>query len=50
MTAEDILTRLSELSRQIEAHRAAQFLLEQERLELYAKLRAAGWKPPEGAL
>ena len=40
-----ILDRLAELSRQIEAHRAAVFVLDLERQELQAKLRSAGWQP-----
>ena len=41
-----ILDRLAELSRQIEAHRAAVFVLDLERQDLQAKLRSAGWQPP----
>jgi len=37
------------LDRQIEAHRASKFLLEQGRLELYAKLRATGMGTTGGA-
>jgi hypothetical protein len=47
VSADTILERLAELSKLIEAHGAAQFILEQERLALYAQLRASGWKPPE---
>jgi hypothetical protein len=42
-----ILDRLVEIARLIEAHRAAAYILEIEREELQAKLRASGWKPPE---
>lgn len=47
MTADAILARLVEISRHIESHKAAQFILEQERVELYGQLRASGWTPPE---
>lgn len=47
MTDEARLERLAELSRQIEAYRAAQFVLEQERHAIYGQLRASGWKLPD---
>ena len=47
MTSDAILTRLAEITKLQESHRAALFILEQERLELYAQLRASDWKPPE---
>ena len=46
MAADVILTRLAEISRQIESHRAAAYLLDLERLDLQTRLRAAGWEPP----
>lgn len=46
MTADDILTRLVELSHQIEAYRAAVYVMELERTELLGQLRLSGWKPP----
>lgn len=45
--ADAILTRLAEIARLIESHRAAVFLLEHERTELQMELRRADWKPPE---
>lgn len=45
-SSDAILDRLAELSRQIEAHRAAVFVLDPERQELQAQLRLAGWQPP----
>lgn len=45
-SSDAILDRLAEFSRQIEAHRAAVFVLDQERQELQAKLLSAGWQPP----
>jgi hypothetical protein len=47
MNADAILERLAELARLIESHKAAAFVLDLERLELQAKLRASGWIPPE---
>ena len=47
MTEDEVLSRLAEISRLIESHRTAIFVLEQERFELQAKLRTSGWKPPE---
>jgi hypothetical protein len=47
MTADEILTRLTEIARLIESHQAAVFLLKHERSELQAELRSAGWQPPE---
>lgn len=46
MTPADLLTRLAALSRQIEVHQAAVWLLEAERLELRNRLRQSGWTPP----
>ena len=45
--AELILERLAQLAREIEYHKAAQYLLEVECDELRMKLRATGWKPAE---
>lgn len=42
----DLLEQLAELSRQVEAHRTAIWLLEQKRLQLRERLIAAGWKAP----
>lgn len=47
MTAEAILSRLAEIAKLIESHRATQFLLEQERADLQMQLRRTDWKPPE---
>lgn len=47
MSSEAILKRLAEIARLIESHRAAVFLLEQERSELYTRLRGSDWRPPE---
>ena len=47
MTPDDILARLVELGRLIEAHKTAVFVAEQERLKLRNELRASGWKPHE---
>lgn len=44
--ADSILTRLAEISRAIEEHRAVIYRLEVERLEQQLRLRASGWKPP----
>jgi hypothetical protein len=41
----DLLDKLVELSRAIEAHRAALYLLERERMQLQTQLAATGWKP-----
>jgi hypothetical protein len=50
MDSEDeILSRLAEISRLIESHRTAVWLLKRERSELLPKLPATGWKPPDGA-
>jgi hypothetical protein len=46
MTADEILARLADIRQRIEAHAAAQWLLEREADELRGKLRAAGWEPP----
>lgn len=46
MTPDVILTRLAEFSRLIEGHNAAAFVLDLERRELQAQLRATGWKAP----
>jgi hypothetical protein len=40
-----LLARLAELARDIEAHRTAIWLLEQQRDELRNQLRAEGWTP-----
>jgi hypothetical protein len=47
MTPDAILARLAEITKLQESHRAAVFVLEQQRVELYAQLRATDWKPPE---
>jgi hypothetical protein len=47
MTADEILTRLTEIARLIESHQAAVYLLELERRELQGTLRQSGWQPPE---
>lgn len=47
MTAEAMLARLVEIATLLESHRAAVFLLEQERSNLQGRLLGAGWKPPE---
>ena len=47
MIPDDILARLVELARLIEAHKTAAYLAEQEQLKLRAELRASGWTPPE---
>ena len=47
MTSDVVINRLTEITKLQESHRAAVFILEQERTELYAQLRASDWKPPE---
>lgn len=47
MTADAILSRLAEISKLIESHRAAVFLLDQERAELQGTLRGTDWNSPE---
>jgi hypothetical protein len=47
MSADEILAELVTLSRQLEEHHAAAWLLERRRDELRAQLRGAGWQPPE---
>jgi hypothetical protein len=47
LTADAILARLTEIAKLIESHRAAVFLLEQERVDLQQRLRGAGWTPPD---
>ena len=47
MTAAAILDRLTEIARLLESHRAAMFLLDQERSELQMRLRGSDWQPPE---
>lgn len=49
MTSDAILSRLVEVTKLIEWHRAAMFVLDQERLTLQNELRASGPKPPEMA-
>jgi hypothetical protein len=44
--ADTLLARLAELTRLLEEHRAAEFLLENERMALQLRLRGTGWKPP----
>lgn len=48
MTAPEagIIEKLVEIARLIEQHRAAIFVLEDERLELQQRLRSWGWEPP----
>jgi hypothetical protein len=41
-----ILAELANLSRQLEQHHAAAWLIERRRDELCAQLRSAGWQPP----
>lgn len=45
-TQRDLLDRLADLARQIEAHHTAIFLLERQQLEVREQLIRAGWKPP----
>jgi hypothetical protein len=45
-SSDTILQRLAAISKSIEEHAAATFLLERERLELQQQLRALDWKPP----
>ena len=47
MTSDEILAELATLSRQLEEHHAAAWLLERRRDELRAQLRGAGWTPPQ---
>jgi hypothetical protein len=47
VNADAILTRLTEIARLIESHRAALYLLDLERLELQTRLRGSDWRPPE---
>jgi hypothetical protein len=49
MSADEILARLAELSKLIESHKAAAYVLELERFDLQTKLRASTWQPPEVA-
>jgi len=44
---EAIVQRLTELSRLIEEHRTAAFLLKAERDRLRWRLRRSDWRPPE---
>jgi hypothetical protein len=44
--ANGLLDRLVGLSRKIEAHRMAIYLIEAEQSEMRARLRASGWQPP----
>lgn len=44
--ADTILVRLTEITRLLEQHRAASFLLELERSELTLRLRGTGWTHP----
>jgi hypothetical protein len=46
MSADEILERLAELSKQIEAHKTAAWLAEREVEELRARLRQMHWTPP----
>lgn len=46
MTADEIFDRLAAIAREIEAHRAAAWLLEREQDELRSQLRAINWTPP----
>jgi hypothetical protein len=46
MTPDEILDELENLSRDIEAHKTAIWLLEQRRAELQGQLRATGWVAP----
>ena len=45
-SSRETLDRLTEVSRQIEAHRTAIWLLEQQRYQLCEQLVSAGWTPP----
>jgi hypothetical protein len=47
MAADAILTRLTEIARLIEGHRAALYLLETERTDLQQRLRGSDWQPPD---
>lgn len=49
LSPEEILTRLAELSREIEAHKAAASMVRAERNRLRWKLRRSDWRPPEVA-
>ncbi len=44
---EELLERLAEIARQIEAHRTAMWLLERRRDEVRERLIASGWDPPQ---
>jgi len=46
MTQTEILGRLAEHSRQIEEHRTAIWLLEQQQSQLRELLIRSGWQPP----
>lgn len=46
MSESALLVRLAEMARDIEAHRTAIWVLEQQRDELRNQLRAAGWIAP----
>lgn len=46
-TPQQLLDDLADIARQIEAHKTAIWLLEQQRLQTRERLIAAGWKPPE---
>jgi len=43
----ELLDRLAAISRQIEEHETARWLLEREREEVRQRLAQGGWKPPE---
>ncbi len=47
--ADKILDQLTGIARQIEAHRAAIWLLEDEQRTLRIRLRATGWQAPKPA-
>ena len=46
MSIDDITARLALIAQQIEAHRTAIWLLEDEQAQLRQKLRAANFQPP----
>lgn len=47
--ADKILDQLATIARQIEAHKAAVWLLEREQDTIRARLRASDWQPPKPA-
>jgi hypothetical protein len=47
VSIEEISAKLAKVAQQIELHRTAIWLLEDERLLLQQQLRAANWTPPK---